>query len=318
MTQRPFEPGGSQFGPIVVAIPTFRRPRQLAQLMQGLLAAHGDLIDLLIVGDNDGCAEVRDLVESFAARARALRYVAVGERGVAQVRNALIEEASRQLPGWTWIVMLDDDGLVTEGWLAALLATGECLQAHLVGGPVEGALPDGASALARNSIFSSRRRWPTGLVPTLNTTQNLAISRRLLSLLEPPLFRAEYGASGGEDYDLFRRTSRRGGRLAWCDEAVVIEPAPPERLTAAALLRRYYTTGMYMAPIDRGYDGVARGVATMIKGMLRSGLEILGGVARADADLAARGVLGSAHYLGRASGLMGGSSSRYVNRKAAP
>ena len=62
----------------------------------------------------------------------------------------------------------------------------------------------------------------------LNGTQNLLIGRNLLGLLGEPLFRAAYNASGGEDYDLFRRADAAGARMAWCAEAVVVEPPPPE------------------------------------------------------------------------------------------
>jgi hypothetical protein len=237
---------------------------------------------------------------------------------VAQVRNALVREACTSRPGWRWLVMLDDDGLATPGWLNKLLATGEALQAHLVGGPVEGMLPAGASALARNSIFASRRRWPTGRVPTLNTTQNLAIARSTLALVAEPLFRNEYGASGGEDYDLFRRTARAHGVLAWCDEAVVHEPAPAERLTARALLYRYASTGAYMARIDRAHDGPGAAWKQAVRGLCGAAWHIVRGGLRHDRNLAARGLLSAAHQIGRIGGLLGAQTRRYVSPTDSP
>jgi hypothetical protein len=296
---------------VVVAIPTFRR----VALLESLLATLTPGLDAsgveILIGDNDCAPQVAELVAHFQARGVAIHYLAVSDRGVAQVRNALIAEASRRWPSWRWIAMLDDDGIADATWLRTLIACGEDYQAHLVGGPVIGVLPDNATAMARNSIFASRRRWPTGLVPTLNTTQNLAIGRSCIDLLSSTLFNSRYGASGGEDYDLFRRTARAGGRIVWCDEAEVIEPAPPERLTRRGLLHRYYTTGVYMSIIDAAYDGAPAAWRAAVKGLARSMLDLFIGLISRGGDKTAKAVLGSAHYVGRIAGSAGLVSRRY-------
>jgi hypothetical protein len=246
----------------------------LATLTPGL---EGTGVQILI-GDNDCAADVADMIARLQARGVAICYLPIKERGLSQVRNAMIAEASRLWPHWRWIAMLDDDGIADAVWLQSLIACGEQFDAHLVGGPVIGVLPEKASALARKSMFASRRRWATGPVETLNTTQNLAISRRCVELLSPPLFNVRYGASGGEDYDLFRRAARSGARLVWCDEAAVTEPAQPDRLTLRGLLHRYYTTGLYMDAIDASYDG--RGVALFmgVRGLAKSLLNLVIGL----------------------------------------
>jgi glycosyltransferase involved in cell wall biosynthesis len=305
---------------IVLAIPTFRRPRLLLALLDSLFGDEGGYPAIVIIGDNDCSEEVRSLVNAYPAPSGVrLIYLAVPERGVSQVRNALLTEIMHEAPEWRWLVMLDDDGLVTPGWLPNLIACGERFDAHLVGGPVEGVLPKDASFLARHSIFAERRRWETGPVETLNTTQNLAISRRLLDLIDTPLFRSELGASGGEDYDLFRRTHEAGGRLVWCDEAIIREPAPAERLTARALIWRYYSTGVYMSPIDRAYDGAVRGALLASRGLAKALADLIIGTATRNEKRVAGGVLYGAHHLGRGAGLVGAKSGRYVQaQKAKP
>jgi hypothetical protein len=208
--------------------------------------------------------------------------------------------------------MLDDDGLATPGWLERIVTCGERFAADLVGGPVEGVLPEGASRLARNSVFARRRRWETGLVPTLNTTQNLLIARALTGRIGLPLFNSAYGASGGEDYDLFRRTGRAGGRIVWCDEAIVREPTPADRLSIAMVLARYYTTGIYMSRIDRSYDGRPRTWGIALKGLVAAILRTVRDIARRDLNAGARGLLSISHYTGRVIGLMGGKTERYA------
>jgi glycosyltransferase involved in cell wall biosynthesis len=297
---------------LVICIPTFRRPVLLRELLDSLLPELKEHPAMVIVADNDCGTDAPAVVESFRALWPSIRCIPVAARGVAQVRNALIAQAHVDTPNWQWMLMLDDDGLATPGWLGNLLATGDKYQAHLVGGPVQGVLPPGSSWLARNSTFAARGRWPTGLVPTLNTTQNLGISRRLLELLPEPLFRNEYGASGGEDYDLFRRVARASGRIVWCDEAVVMEPAPADRLTVRSLLHRYASTGMYMVAIDRSYDGGLQVWLNALKGLLMSALAALLAALTFRLDACARSVLKVSHYVGRLGGLLGATSARYV------
>jgi glycosyltransferase involved in cell wall biosynthesis len=297
---------------LVVGIPTFRRPQLLAALLDSLLPELQGRRALVIVADNDCGAEAPAVVAQFRQRWPDSVCIPVAARGVAQVRNALVGEALARAPHWQWLLMMDDDGLVTPGWLQHLLDTGAAYDSHLVGGPVDGVLPPGASVFAQNSIFAARRRWPTGLVPSLNTTQNLAISRRVEQLFAPPFFRNEYGASGGEDYDFFRRVAHAGGRIAWSDEALVLEPAPPERLTTRSLLHRYATTGSYMLAIDSFYDGRGYTALLAFKGVCGALVRMALAAVTLRRVKAAREVLTLAHYCGRVAGLFGVRTNRYV------
>lgn len=296
---------------VAILIPTFRRPVLLAQLLDSLIFDIGDRKVVILVGDNDCDPKIASLVTGYADRVD-VRYLAVPDRGVSQVRNALIAEAMRVLPDWRWLLMLDDDGTVTPGWLEALLSSGDRLDADLIGGPVLGVLPSDASPYARQSVFAARRQWPTGPVALLNTTQNLGVSRRLLDKLSLPLFDSRYGASGGEDYELFRRTAQAGGRQIWCDEAIVIEPAPPERLTTRSLLDRYFSTGVYLGRIDSHYDGRGRTFLRASKGLLLGLQEAVVGPVRRKEEMAAHGILMLALHSGRLCGLAGVRSARYV------
>lgn len=297
---------------VAIVIPTFRRIDLLTTLLDGLVAQVQEAAATVIVGDNACDPSVAERVAQYSDRI-SIHYVPVPERGLSQVRNALVAAALRLAPDWQWLLMLDDDGQVTPGWLRRIIACGEAHRADLVGGPVEGVLPHGAGLLARNSVFAHRGRWPTGPVPTLNTTQNLGVSRRLLDRIDVPLFATQLGASGGEDYDLFRRAARAGAKLVWCDEAEVHEPAPADRLTTRALIHRYHSTGIYMASIDAHYDGAARGTLAAIKGVVVSGLRTIAAMLTGRFDASARSFLMIAHYTGRIAGLMGARSARYAD-----
>lgn len=298
---------------LVIGIPTFRRPELLRILLESLLPELQANPAFVVVADNDCGEDAPRIVAEFAAKWPLMQCIPVSKRGVAQVRNAIVGHAHQSCPDWDWLLMLDDDGAVKPGWLGGLVQTGRQYQAHLVGGPVEGSLPASANLLARNSLFAARRRWKTGIVSTLNTTQNLAISRSTLALIGEPLFRNEYGASGGEDYDLFRRVAHAKGKIAWCDEAVVVEPAPQERLTVQSLLSRYATTGAYVVRIDGFYDGWGATVRATFTGLAACLWRGVVSTILWRRDDLARAVLATAYYCGRIAGLAGFKSMRYVS-----
>ena len=301
---------------IVIGIPTYRRPEQLTNLLETLVPEVVSCPAIIVVADNACSPATETIIAAFAFRIPSIVSIPVPERGLAAVRNALVNHATSACPKWRWLAMLDDDGLATPGWLSTIVACAERYGADLVGGPVQGVLPAHSNRLARNSIFAQRTRRNTGLVTTLNTTQNLLISRKLVDKLPGPLFNAAYGASGGEDYELFRRTAKNNGRIAWCDEAIVMEPTPAERLTPRRILLRYYSTGQYMARIDSSFDGwlntgfhSAKGLAGALLRLIRDYL------LRFDRDAGSRGVLAVSHYFGRIAGLVGSRSLRYAGTK---
>jgi len=292
---------------IVIGIPTFRRPDRLDALLASLVGERAAMAPLVIVADNACEAAALAVAERHDAC-----YRPVAARGLAAVRNALVAEACWLAPGWRWLAMLDDDGRVAPGWLAPLVACGESHAAHLVGGPVEGDLPPDAGRLARNSVFAGRRRGATGPVATLGGAQNLLIARDLVDLLGLPLFRADYDRSGGEDYDLFRRAAAAGARMAWCAEAVVHEPAPPDALRPRRLIARYWSTGLTTARIDRGFDGPARAWGAALRGLAGSAARGSAAALRGDLDAAAGAALMLGHFGGRVAGLLGAESDHYA------
>ena len=150
----------------------------------------------------------------------------------------------------------------------------------------------------------------------LNGAHNIAIARKTLELLGEPLFCADYAVSGGEDYELFRRVIRAGGRLAWCQEAAVVKTTAVERLTTSALLYRYASTGAYMAAIDRRYDGALGAWALALKGTLGASVRLAAATATVRRDPIARALLALSHYGGRIGGLLGVRTHRYALQRS--
>lgn len=301
---------------IVIGIPTFRRPRQLAALLDSLVSQLPRLDAAVLVADNDCGVDAAAVVEAWSSRWPAAACVPVRTPGISAVRNALVEHANAMAPGWRWLIMLDDDGMVAPGWGDAIAAAQKQLDAHVVAGPVLGGdLPPGASRLARNSLFARRRRWKTGPVEMLNGAQNICISRELGDLLPQPWFREELGTSGGEDYAFFRSVRAAGGRLAWCDEAVVMEPPTAAQLTWRGLFFRYGSTGTYMAHIDRRFDGFGPVAWLAIKHVIKPPVRAAWSLCTGNLNRAAASVLDFVYGLGLMGGLLGLTVHRYAQPK---
>jgi succinoglycan biosynthesis protein ExoM len=92
--------------------------------------------------------------------------------------------------------------------------------------------------------FFERPRYPTGtkIDERDARTGNVLLRASTLKAMTGP-FDEAFGRTGGEDSVLFRDLIARYSRMVWCDEAPVSEEVPPDRATAAWLLRRSYRVG---------------------------------------------------------------------------
>lgn len=300
---------------VVIGIPTYRRPADLGSLLATLRAdldrseTARDRGVFVIVADNASDAVTRKIADRHLGD---IPHVVLGVTtpGVSAVRNALVREAARHCPGYEWLVMLDDDGLVNEPWLDPLLRTAARLNADMIAGPVLGDLPAGASRVAQNSLYGGRQRFPSGPVGMLNGAQNLAVHRRVWEAMPRPWFDPSLGRSGGEDYELFRHAKALGFTLAWCDEATVDEPTPPERLTTTAICRRIFNSNRTGARIDHAYDGLEPAVRRAAVTWVWAAKSAVRGVLSRDVD---RLVVAGLHVVcaaGRALGVYEGAAGR--------
>ena len=191
---------------VVIAIPTFRRPKGLTRLLDSLAALQTVADVAVIVADNDG--EGR---QGFAIceryRSEGYRWpldaLVVAERGISHNRNALVARALAD-PAMRCLVMLDDDE-----WVAAPLAGRVAAHAVAVPGRCRRRPGDrGARPTARKSRDyegATHDRGASAPVDLLQSTANVLITRRALEWIAPPLFRSA-----------IRALRRRGQGLLHC------------------------------------------------------------------------------------------------------
>jgi GT2 family glycosyltransferase len=229
---------------IVVIIPTFRRPDGLRRTLEGLAEIRSDKSVTVLVADNDaaehaGCTLVKTLAVS-GYRFPLYSFV-VHERGVAHIRNALVN-AAIALPHIYAIAFIDDDEIPDPGWLEALLAMQACTGADAVGGTMLPSFPSDAPAWA-HSLEIYRQEALDGAVGMLWGTCNLLLMRSVIERLAPPYFNPAFGLSGGEDVEFFHRLKAAGCTFAWASKSKVYESVPPNRLKLGWIIRRSFRIG---------------------------------------------------------------------------
>jgi succinoglycan biosynthesis protein ExoM len=229
---------------ISICIATHRRPERLAELL-GDLARQRRLPQQIVVVDNDAAGSARAVVDAFRANGApcAVDYDIQPVPNIALTRNRTIAMATGD-----WIASIDDDERAPEEWLAQLAEAAERHQADGVLGPVDPRLPAAAPSWISRGRFYDFPRLPSGSVVPLNRMRfgNILL-RGSLVRAEPGPFDAGYGLTTGEDADMLIRLVKRGGRIVWCDEAIVLEPIEPKRLSLRWLMQRALSGGQEFA-----------------------------------------------------------------------
>lgn len=240
---------GSQPLRVRVAVLTYRRPGDLADLLPRLLVQAESVqrddtpdevrADIVVV-DNDPDGGARDFVESLAIDSAQVRVIYEHEvaPGISAARNRALSSADDV----DVLVFIDDDERPSERWLALLLDTYRRYRSAAVVGPVISEYEVEPAAWVRAGRFFDRRRLPTGSKVDVAATNNLLLDMRQIRA-HRLTFDEQFGLSGGGDTMFTRSLHARGGTLIWCDEAIVIDVVPAARVTREWVLRRAFRSG---------------------------------------------------------------------------
>jgi GT2 family glycosyltransferase len=219
---------------VIVAIPTYRRPKSLARLLQAIAALETRANILVLVADNDptehaGLNLCRSLVPGYRWP---LQAVMAHERGIAPARNVLVEHALHD-PCAQFIAMIDDDEWPDPGWIDAFLRVAHQTGADVLQGSILFGDSDGHADIRR----------PTGPIAGLQGAGNLFIRRKAVETMTAPWFDPQFALSGGEDSDFFLRLAHEGCQFAWADDARAFGAIPATRNRLSWMLARAYSIG---------------------------------------------------------------------------
>jgi glycosyltransferase involved in cell wall biosynthesis len=193
----------------------------------------------IVVADNDSQQSAKNTVEAFkASNIIKIKYCVEPEQNIALARNKAIENADGN-----YIAFIDDDELPAVNWLSTMLSTLTNYKADGVLGPVRPFFDINPPDWIIKGRFCDRPEHPTGLELNWRQTRtgNVLFRRDILDKLTIP-FREQFG-NGGEDQDFFKRLIETGHKFVWCNEAIVYEIVPPERLTRRYMLKRALLRG---------------------------------------------------------------------------
>jgi succinoglycan biosynthesis protein ExoM len=297
---------------VAVCALTFRRPRGLTRLVEGLrkLEIPDDAEVYLVVVDNDpegsACHQIRAAQESFPWP---VRYVVEPHPGIPAARNTAVRVADDA----DFVAFIDDDEVPDRRWLKELLVVQKHTAADVVTGPV---LPDFEQDppkwIVRGGFFD-RPRFPTGERINWATTSSVLIARRLLEIAEP--FNTDMQRTGGSDTHFFMRSVMEGATIVWADEALVSETIPETRMSASWIVRREYRRGNTLSICLRSLqDSPLRRVRRTAHAVLRivQGLGTIGMSCFRGRPTGVRGLQRVAFGLGMITGLVGLRYEEYV------
>jgi len=196
----------------------------------------------ITVVDNDRNGSARELVaEIQKASPVPIRYAIEPQQNISLARNRALMSAEAD-----FFACIDDDEFASSAWLLNLYRTIIDREAAGVLGPVRPFYESPPPAWLVKGRIQERKEFPTGTEisnPKYCRTGNVLFSRKLV-VGQEVLFDPNYGRTGGEDCDFFRRMIDGGHRFTWCNEAIVYEVTPPLRQRRSFYLRRALLRGV--------------------------------------------------------------------------
>lgn len=231
---RPLDPTTTPLASVVVCAHT---PccEQFAVTLASLVANDYPNFEILVVDNNPGHPEVRNLVESTYRSNRRVRYIREWRQGLSRARNAGYQFSRGEIVAFT-----DDDVVVDRSWITALVsAFADDLEVSCVTGLVAAARLDTESEFHmeetggigkgfRGRLFDLEDHRPRSpLFPLaagmIGAGANFAVRKSALDDLwefDPALGTGTI-AAGGEDLDCFAQLIFAGHRIRYEPRAVL-------------------------------------------------------------------------------------------------
>jgi glycosyltransferase involved in cell wall biosynthesis len=197
---------------VSIIIPTYNRKDLLKEAIESLFDQTylKDKYEVIVVddGSTDGTEEmVRELAEKTPCN---IRYFKQKNKGPAAARNIGIKNAVGEIIGFT-----DDDCVASDTWIANAV---QCFKDKIIVGVQGSTLPQKdfkRPFTFTGSFFTIEVTEESWNYPTCN------MFYRRDALTKVGGFNEDYTLPGPEDTDLAWRVKKQGGKIVFCEDAVV-------------------------------------------------------------------------------------------------
>ena len=256
------EPKAFSESKVVIAVPTYKRPKRLAGLLQSISGqTYKGKNVFVVVADNEGenGAGLNLLkAEEYVKFPYEIKGLPVAQRGIARVRNAIIEECFSKM-GADCVVMVDDDQWVEHDWLENLLHMYNIRNADIIKNNIIPDFVDGKPAWVEGQkLYGYSKSTGDGLVPLIYGTNGVLLSRSILRLANGEYFDDSYALIGGEDDEFFFRMKKNGAVFAYAQKAISHEIFDRFRSSRVWACKRSFNRGIAFirALIKNGQLGI--------------------------------------------------------------
>lgn len=250
---------------ISVCICTYKRPELLLQLLNKLRQLHtsNQFTYSVVVVDNDANQSAKAAVDEMQMKdGLKIEYFNEPEQNIALARNKAVDNAQGN-----YIAFIDDDEIPVDDWLLNLHITIKSHACDGVLGPVRPSYPEGCPGWLIKSRLCERPEHKTGALLKWGQTRtgNVLLDKRIFDEDPGNRFGPEFGRSGGEDIEFFKKMVEAGKVFVWCNEAPAYEIVPPERWSKRFYSERYLRIGGLVGEKARRRESAVSSVLMLAK-----------------------------------------------------
>lgn len=218
-----------------------------------------------VVVDNDTKKSAQSIVDDLQKTSSIrIDYFNEPEQNIALARNNAVENAQGN-----YIAFIDDDEFPASTWLLNLYKSITIYKSDGVLGPVRPHYPDSCPTWLIKSKLCERPEHPTGTVLNWGETRTGNV------LFDSKIFRdrnnrfgPEYGRTGGEDIEFFKKMVESGRIFIWCNEAPAYETVSKERWSKIFYKQRSLRIGGLVGEKIRQRAPIAQCSYSLIKSVI--------------------------------------------------